>query len=278
MTLTDRPTQNRLTTGYGKGSPLTARPARNSGCIPGPTSTSTATASVKLLRTSIPRPGEWPARLFWRRHTGCPPHPFLSIRCDCRGAPIRSTVASQERGLRPRPSAPSVPREVGPVGVFQPSSDAVWNRANDFSLWKAIAREMSEELLGNDENYGSDTQPIDYDHWPFYRELQAARENGTLRAYWFGLGIDPLTLVADMLTVAVFDSAVFDRTFTELVTSNDEGRMLSTGVPGGDNVGVPFNAETIERFVNTEPIQPAGAALLRLAWEHHTELLAPQSR
>ncbi|HEY7014132.1 MAG TPA: hypothetical protein VH480_15325, partial [Streptosporangiaceae bacterium] len=33
--------------------------------------------------------------------------------------------------------------QVAPVGMFQPSHDAEWNLANDFSLWRAIVREMA---------------------------------------------------------------------------------------------------------------------------------------
>ena len=117
--------------------------------------------------------------------------------------------------------------------MFQPSHDARWNQANDFSLWRAITREMSEELLGSDENYHSDVRPIDYQQWPFYNALESARQAGTLRLYWLGLGIDPLTLVADMLTVAVFDAPLFDRTFTSLVAANDEGHFLTDGRPDG---------------------------------------------
>jgi hypothetical protein len=164
--------------------------------------------------------------------------------------------------------------QVAPVGVFQPSNDAPWNRANDFSLWRAITREMSEELLGTDENYHSDVQPIDYQRWPFYASLDAARQAGTLRLYWLGLGIDPLTLVADMLTVAVFDASLFDRTFTRLVTTNDEGHLLTDGRSEPTTIGLPFHSATIDRFTATEPIQPAGAALLRTAWQHRSKLLA----
>jgi hypothetical protein len=167
--------------------------------------------------------------------------------------------------------------QVAPVGVFQPSHDALWNQANDFNLWRAITREMSEELLGRDENYHSDIEPIDYSRWPFYADLDAARQAGTLRLYWLGLGIDPLTFVADLLTVAVFDSALFDRTFTSLVTANDEGQLLTDGLSAGVSVGFPFNRATIERFTSTRPIQPAGAALLRTAWQHRRVLMAPSS-
>lgn len=136
---------------------------------------------------------------------------------------------------------------------------------------------MSEELLGRDENYHSDVRPIDYQHWPFYNELDAARQAGNLKLYWLGLGVDPLSLVTDMLTVAVLDAAFFDRTFTGLVTANDEGQILTNQRSDGASVGVPFDVETIERFVTTEPMQPAGAALLRTAWDHRGELLAAPS-
>ena len=52
--------------------------------------------------------------------------------------------------------------QVAPVGMFQPSHDAAWNLSHDFSLWRSIVRELSEELLGAGEDYHSDAAPIDY--------------------------------------------------------------------------------------------------------------------
>jgi hypothetical protein len=167
--------------------------------------------------------------------------------------------------------------QVAPVGVFQPSDDAEWNQANDFSLWRCMVRELSEELLGAGEDYHSDVAPIDYERWPLHAELAAARRAGRLRVYWLGLGVDPLTLAADMLSVAVLDADLFDATFAGLVQANDEGRLVTgdgtTGATGAA-VGVPFKAPNIERFASVEPMQPAGAALLRIAWEHRDVLLA----
>jgi hypothetical protein len=175
--------------------------------------------------------------------------------------------------------------QVAPVGMFQPSHDAEWNRANDFSLWRSIVRELAEELLGGGEDYHSDAAPIDYQAWPLYVALAEARQAGRLRVFWLGLGADPLTLAADMLTVAVFDADLFDVTFADLVPANDEGRIIAShdaaGVAGRARVagltraaaGVPFQASSVERFGTTEPMQPAGAALLRLAWEHRDTLL-----
>jgi hypothetical protein len=38
-------------------------------------------------------------------------------------------------------------------------------------------------------------------------------------------------------------------------------------------MGVPLTQQTVERFATHEPMQPAGAALLRLAWRYRDVLL-----
>jgi hypothetical protein len=164
--------------------------------------------------------------------------------------------------------------QVAPVGIFQPSHDAEWNQANDFSLWRCIVRELAEELLGADEDHHSDVAPIDYERWPLQSSLAEARRAGRLRLYWLGLGADPLTLAADLLTVAVFDPDLFDATFSGLVPANDEGRILLTDGAAGPGGGWAFNMTNVERYAGAEPMQPAGAALLRIAWQHRDTLLA----
>ncbi len=79
-----------------------------------------------------------------------------------------------------------------------------------------------------------------------------------------GLGIDPLTLATDLLTAVVIDAPVFDELFGAMVDRNAEGRVLP---------GQPFTAELIDRLTTREPVQAAGAALLRLAWRHRDVLL-----
>ena len=164
--------------------------------------------------------------------------------------------------------------QVAPVGIFQPSHDAEWNQANDFSLWRCIVRELAEELLGAGEDYHSDVAPIDYERWPLQANLAQARRAGRLRLFWLGVGTDPLTLAADLLTVAVFDPDLFDATFSGLVADNDEGRILPTDDGPGSGGGWAFTIKNVERFAGVEPMQPAGAALLRLAWQHRDALLA----
>jgi hypothetical protein len=158
--------------------------------------------------------------------------------------------------------------QVMPVGVFQPADGSAVARRRDFDLWRCMAREFSEEFLGTPEYYG--TEPVDYARWPLFAKLDAAREAGELAVWCFGLGTDPLTMATDVLVAAVFRGDVFDALFGGLVAANDEGRVVSW--PG--LIGVPFTAEVVGRFAGgSEPVQPAGAAVLELAWRHRACLL-----
>jgi hypothetical protein len=158
--------------------------------------------------------------------------------------------------------------QVMPVGVFQPAGASATARRRDFDLWRCMAREFSEEFLGTPEHYGA--EPLDYARWPLFAKLDAAREAGQLALWCFGLGTDPLTMAADILVAAVFRGDVFDALFGGLVAANEEGRVVSW--PG--LTGVPFTAEVVSRFAGgSEPMQPAGAAVLELAWQHRDRLL-----
>ncbi len=150
--------------------------------------------------------------------------------------------------------------QVTPVGVFQPAGTSPESEMRDFDLWRCIAREYSEELLGSPEH-----GDLDYATWPFFEALTEARVRGLCRPYCLGLGVDPLTLVTDILAVVVFDSATFDSLFEDLVARNAEGDTTPD---------VPFTAATVERFVGSEAMQPAGAGVLDLAWNHRGALLA----
>ena len=151
--------------------------------------------------------------------------------------------------------------QVIPVGVFQPSGEAAWTE--DFSLWRCMIREFDEELRGRSEDYGPG--PVDYDSWPFARQLAGALDRGQVRVWCLGLGTDPLTYATDLLTVAVIDSRVFDDLFSLSPRSNAEGSVLAAR---------EFAAHVIDRVVTSEPVQAAGAAVLRLAWRHRETLLS----
>jgi hypothetical protein len=153
--------------------------------------------------------------------------------------------------------------QVIPVGVFQPSGEAAWNEQRDFSLWRSMIREFTEELCGRSEDYGSELSPVDYDSWPFARRMTEALDGGQIRVWCLGLGVDPLTYATDLLTVAVIDSRVFDEEFSLSPRRNAEGSVLAAR---------EFAAHVIDRVVTREPVQAAGAAVLRLAWIHRETL------
>jgi hypothetical protein len=160
--------------------------------------------------------------------------------------------------------------QVMPVGIFQPVTDAVAAVRHDLSLWKSMIREFSEEFLGTSEDYQTSGGLLDYEGWPFYRRLTAARDEGRLTVHCLGLGVDPLTFATDILAVAVFDAPLFDAEFARLVARNAEGRVIT----GDGPAGIPFTAETVARLTSgRERLQAAGVAVLSRAWEQRARLL-----
>jgi hypothetical protein len=158
--------------------------------------------------------------------------------------------------------------QVMPVGVFQPTAAETGNRRNDFDLWRCIAREYSEEFLGTPEVRG----PTDYGDWPFYEDLTAARTAGDVTAHLVGIGIDPLSVVCDLLVVIVFDSDTFDELLGESVHTNAEGHLVAERAGQHGVAGVPFTGDVTSRLIAEAPMQAAGAALLDLAWRHRSAL------
>jgi transcriptional regulator with XRE-family HTH domain len=162
--------------------------------------------------------------------------------------------------------------DVVPAGEFQPASVDLWDRRNDFDVWRNIVREYSEELLGMPEHDGTRSRPIDYDGWPLYRALGQAQQAGSLASYALGLGLDALTLAATILTVVVIDDDVFGEVFGSAVRTNAEGEIVAIG-DGRATEGVPFTAESVHRLLSSEPMASPGAACLALAWRHRQRIL-----
>jgi len=158
-----------------------------------------------------------------------------------------------------------------PAGCFQPSSVAPGRQASDFSLWRNIQREFSEELLGNPEHDGQESGPIDYPGTEPFRTMDRLRGQGRLMVYAFGTVLDPLALFAEQLTVAVLDADAFDELFGNMVVANDEGEILTTA-SGRPAAGIPFT-ETVRRQLREEPLSPIGRACFELAWQFRRELL-----
>jgi hypothetical protein len=162
--------------------------------------------------------------------------------------------------------------DVIPAGEFQPSSVALWDRHNDFDLWRNIVREYSEELLGTPEHDGTRSEPIKYREWDLYQQLERAQSDGTVASYMLGIGVDALTLAATILTVVVIEDDVFESVFGEAVQFNDEGEIVGIG-DGRVTEGIPFTAESVDRMLDSEPLASPGAACLSLAWQHRQRLL-----
>jgi hypothetical protein len=224
--------------------------------------------------------GEAAAHEYAAARLGEPPGGSSHLRdsvgdpCDLRRRPANLAISTLTIRLEPgSPDGASFllhwrdPAKVGhagglyqviPVGVFQPSGEAPPNLRGDFSLWRCMLREFAEELSGHPEDYGPG--PIDYGSWPFARSLS----QGLIGAWCLGLGVDPLTYATDLLTVAVIDGRVFDELFGAAPRRNAEGNVLRARA---------FAAGVIDDAAGSEPVQAAGAALLRLAWRHRETIV-----
>lgn len=161
--------------------------------------------------------------------------------------------------------------DVIPAGEFQPSSVALWDRTNDFDLWRNIVREYSEELLGTPEHDGTRSRAIDYAGWPLYQFFERSMGTGAVTAHVLGVGLDALTLAATILTVVVLDDDAFRVAFHTVVRYNDEGEIVGVGADAAE--GVPFTEACVGRMLTSEPLAPPGAACLALAWQHREVLL-----
>lgn len=160
---------------------------------------------------------------------------------------------------------------VVPAGVFQPAALAPAHQANDFSFWRNIQREFSEEFLGNAEHDGNSVDPIDYLVEEPFASFERARLAGDFRVSALALVLEPLTLWVEFLTVAVIEGPAFDALFGSMVAVNDEGAAVSTDAER-PTVGIPFTAAARERLQN-EPLSPISRACIELAWRHRHELL-----
>jgi hypothetical protein len=226
--------------------------------------------TYRLIGVELPRLVFGPGRYFDGIDTGeAVAHEFAAGRADVRGAigdpldldrrpanlaistlTIRRDLAGQTRFLLHWRDPAKVGHaggmyQVVPVGVFQPPG---------FDLWGSVVREFAEELGGYPEHV---------DIAPFARRMTNALATGRIHAWCLGLGVDPLSFATDLLTVVVIDEDLFTGLFGCGAGVNDEGQVLTART---------FDAATVTRTVQDEPLQAAGAAVLRLAWTHRVVL------
>jgi transcriptional regulator with XRE-family HTH domain len=153
--------------------------------------------------------------------------------------------------------------QVIPSGIFQPSSIVPAARAADFDLWRNVMREYSEELLGMAECDG-DGNPVDYSSEPF-AGLERARADGRLRVSCLGVALDALTLIGEVLTVAVIQADLFDVLAADFVDRNDEGAVIAERSP--------FTEAATRALLDGGRLAPAGAGCVSLAWRWRQHLL-----
>lgn len=159
-----------------------------------------------------------------------------------------------------------------PSGAFQPAGLAPAHQVNDFSLWHNIQREYSEEFLGNPEHDGNSVDPIDYKNDEPFRSFAAAHDAGDFRIFATAVAFFPLTLWAELLTIAVIEAPVFDQLFSGMVSVNEEGAAVSTAA-GCPALGIPFTSAAHERL-RAEPLSPIARACIEQAWQYRHLLLA----
>ena len=113
--------------------------------------------------------------------------------------------------------------------------------------------------------------PIDYDTEEPFVSFERARQSGGFRVFACATVLEPLTLWAELLTVAVIAAPVFDKLFSGMVAIDEEVAAISTEA-GRPTTGIPFAADARQRLKN-EPLSPISRACIELAWQHRNELL-----
>jgi hypothetical protein len=160
-----------------------------------------------------------------------------------------------------------------PAGEFQPASISPQSIESDLDIWRNMVREYAEEMLGQPEHDGSSGIPVDYEVWPFFRDMTSARAAGTVQPYVLGVILDALSLNSSIATATVIDDTVFDDLFRDLVATNPEGEVVLSLDNNKSIRGLPFNEETVKRLTTREPLGQTSAACLTLAWHHRGQLL-----
>ncbi|HUY09182.1 MAG TPA: hypothetical protein VMW80_06990 [Candidatus Dormibacteraeota bacterium] len=134
-----------------------------------------------------------------------------------------------------------------------------------------IAREYGEELLSLSDAAGDTAVSTDWLTQGPLAGFDAALNERRLQIWCLGMGIDPLTLWCDMMTVAVFEDDLFRRWFPTL-NLNFEGSVAAVA-EGDQLVGHPFTESVVTAFVNDGRMAPVAAACLKAAWEQRSCLL-----
>jgi hypothetical protein len=166
---------------------------------------------------------------------------------------------------------------LAPSGVFQPTSDDRETARRDGSPWLTLCREYAEEFLGVEEAQGAAGVALSYTHDQPYAAINDAYRSGTLRIFVCGLGLDPLTLCPELVSVACFDADAFDQIFGDMVVRNSEGYIRGKEMRSGRVVGYDFTSQTVSDLLASKRLSPAAQAALSVAWRVRSALLRTSS-
>lgn len=153
---------------------------------------------------------------------------------------------------------------VVPAGTFQPIHYADSNHEKDFSFFRNTMREFGEELFGDKEivnPVGLQEDVLDRASIAKYYDLH---KRGRAKLFYAGTGLDCLTLKPEILTIMVFVKSEFEEIFGDVHfwEHNEEGQPFA----------LPFNRETVLRYLSQSATLPAGAGCLSQAYTHFDEL------
>lgn len=162
-----------------------------------------------------------------------------------------------------------------PAGEFQPSSAAYAAVRSDADIWRCIMREFAEEFLGRQDLTEQRAALADYERESPFRELQRARLNGWVRPSILDIGFDPVSWKAGIRLVCVFDEDAYLDIFRGMRPDGREGPLeLSSLHRVGDDPleGMPFDEETVGRYLKDPTITEAARLCIGLTWKHREKL------
>lgn len=157
-----------------------------------------------------------------------------------------------------------------PAGEFQPISIPSGNEINQCTIWQTLFREFSEEiLLSREAKFAEVSIKTLASIEPINMLRQMANDSEWIT--WFlGIGIDPINLKLEMLTVTVINKPSlrellnYSKLQSSLPQSNEEGALLLRKGGWGDDL----TKENLMKHAFSDHILPAGAACLSLTAKH----------
>ena len=163
---------------------------------------------------------------------------------------------------------------VSPAIEFQPSVDLTPSYEADLDIWRTIMTGYVREFLGVTDAGNAGSIAAD----PAYIALNEAYRNGTIKLWFLGIGLDPLSWKAEIILACIFPEEVFDAIFATMIQHNPQGPLLHSRSGAPSISGLPFSRETVSTYASDPGTLPAGRACLTLAWKSREVLAITESQ